>query len=95
MITVHKGNAENSETFRLIVACDQCHARVTTDVPLHNIRDQGSMATEPYIERAREELGQSCLHVQEELDRQEKDTQAPQQEPQGSPHRHFSCDGGQ
>ena len=95
MITVHKGNAENSETFRLIVACDQCHTHVATDVPFHNIRDQGDTATEPYIKRAREELAQTCPHTQEELDREEQEGQSSQQETWGSPHRHFSFDGGQ
>lgn len=96
MITVHKGNAEDSETFRLIVACDQCHTRVTTDVPLHNIRDQGDAATEPYLTRAREELGQSCPHIQEELDRQAHDAHPSQQDIRSSspPQGRYSYNGG-
>ena len=95
MITVHKGHTENSDIFRLVVGCDRCHTRIATDVPLHNIRDQGDAATEPYLKRAREELGQSCPHIQEELERQEKQAQSSQPETGHPPHRHFSYDGGQ
>ena len=79
MITVHKGNAINSETFRLILTCDQCHFHTETDVPLHNIRDNGDAATEPYLDRARVELAKACPHMQEELAQQGKDASASSQ----------------
>ena len=86
MITVHKGNAETTASLRLILTCDQCHVHVSTDVPFHNIRDLGIAATEAYLERARDELGQTCPHIQEERDRQE----ASQQEARNAPQRRSS-----
>ena len=80
MIAVYKGNAEKPGTFRLLLICDQCQVRVQADVPLHNIRDQGDMATEPYLERARVALAQTCPHMQEDLERQEKDASLSPQE---------------
>ena len=94
MIAVHKGNAEKPETFRLILTCDQCHVRVQADVPLHNIRDQGNMATEPYLERARVKLAQTCPHMQEELDQQEKAAQSLQPETWNTSQRRSSYRGG-
>ena len=67
MITMHKGNAQDAGSFRLILTCDQCHLHTEVDVPLHNIRDQGETATEPYLDRARGELAKTCPHMQEEL----------------------------
>ena len=79
MITMYQGNSGNAETFRLILACNQCQAHVEIDVPLNNIRDQGDAATDPYIERARIELAKTCPHIQEELDRHAKDALPSQQ----------------
>ena len=70
MITTHKGNAKTPGTFRLILTCEQCHLDSEVDVPLHNIRDHGEVATEPYLECARGELAKTCPHMQEELARQ-------------------------
>jgi len=87
MITMFKGNAENSETYRLTLTCDQCQAHVEIDVPLDNIRDHGDAATDPYVERARVELAQICPHMQAELDQHEKDAHSTSQNRWNTPQR--------
>ena len=79
MITMYKGNAENSETSRLTLTCDRCQAHVETDVPLDNIRDHGDTANDSYIERARAELAQICPHMEAELTRHENESQSSSQ----------------
>lgn len=87
MITMYKGNAENSETYRLILTCDQCQAHVETDVPLHTIRDEGDGATDAYVDRARVELAATCPHMQMELNWYEKESQSSSQERLNTPQR--------
>ena len=76
MITMYKGNPENLETYRLILTCDQCQAHVETDIPLHNIRDEGDGAMDAYVERAQVELAETCPHMQMEMNQHEKESQS-------------------